>query len=306
MFEKNDPGENMFKNFNDLNKKTNNIPKTLVVAAAHDIHTLRAVNAASKELKMQYILVGRQNDIQTLSEKAGIPISGEIIDEPDEASCARRAVSLIRNGSGNALMKGLIETGTLLKEVLDTKNGIKGSGTLSHLAVLETPAYHKLIGITDGGMIPAPTFEQKVEIVKNTAGFYNKMGYKKPKIAALCASEAVSPKIPETIDAAELQAKSERGELGRCLLEGPLSFDLAINKKSAETKGITSQISGEADILLVPGITTGNVLAKGLIYWAGAKMAGCILGAKTPIILTSRGAGTEEKILSIKLCLFSE
>jgi len=190
----------------------------------------------------------------------------------------------------------------LLKEVLERETGIRGTGTLSHLAILEVAAYKKLIGITDGGMIPNPTLAQKADIAVNAATFFRQIGCKTPKIAALCASESVSPKIQETVDAAELQEMCRKGELGDCLLEGPISFDLAISKESARIKGFNSQISGETDILLVPNITVGNVLAKGLTYWAGAKMAGCVLGATVPIVLASRGASAEEKLFSIMIC----
>jgi phosphate butyryltransferase len=152
-------------------------------------------------------------------------------------------------------------------------------------------------------MIPVPTLEQKADIARNAATFFRSIGYKRPNIAALCASEIRSEKMPETVDAAELQAMCQRGELGDCLLEGPLSFDIAVSHESAVIKGFKSEISGETDILLIPNITVGNVLAKGLIYWAKAVMAGCIIGAKTPIVLTSRGASTEEKLLSILLSI---
>jgi len=150
-------------------------------------------------------------------------------------------------------------------------------------------------------MIPAPTLEQKIDIVKNAVDYFKSIGYVKPKVAALCASESISPKIQETVEAAELKDICDKGGLGNCLLDGPISFDLAVSKESAEIKGFRSEISGETDIFLVPNITAGNVLVKSLIYWAGAKMAGCILGAKVPIVLVSRGASTEEKMLSIMI-----
>jgi len=292
----------VYKNFKDLNRNITDTQRTLVVAAAHDQHTLEAVYAAAKELGTRYILVGDREKIISISEELGVsPDPGAIADGIDDPGCASIAVDLIRNGSGNALMKGMIDTGTLLKAVLNKDSGIRGSGTLSHLALLESPGYHKLIGVTDGGMIPSPTPEQKVDIVKNAVGFFNDIGYTKPKVAALCASESVSPKIQETVDAAELQAMCRKGELGDCLLEGPISFDLAVSKESAEIKGFKSEISGETDILLVPNITVGNVFVKGQIYWAGAKMAGCIVGAEVPVVLVSRGASSEEKLLSILL-----
>lgn len=292
----------MFKSFDELSSKVTASQRTLVVAAAHEEHTLEAVFTAAVNMKMHYILVGKRKEIEIISSGLGEhPDSETIIDANDDVECADIAVSLIKNGSGDALMKGLLDTGTLLKAVLEKDTGIRDSNTLSHLAILETSGYHKLIGITDGGMIPNPTLMQKAEIVINAAGYFRDIGYDKPKIAALCASESISPKIPETVEAAHLQEMCKEGRLGKCLLEGPLSFDIAVSRESADIKGFSSEISGETDILLVPNFTVGNVLAKGLIYCAGAKMAGIILGAKAPVVLTSRGASSEEKMYSIML-----
>ncbi|MCL2819471.1 MAG: phosphate acyltransferase [Oscillospiraceae bacterium] len=294
----------MFRNFKELSDSIPSAERTLVVAAAHDKHTLEAVLTAADNLDINYILVGNSAEIELLLSQLGkTPDKGSIINEPDSIKCARKAVALIKEGAGDALMKGLLDTGTMLKAVLDKETGIRDSGTLSHLAILETPGYHKLIGITDGGMIPNPVLEQKADIVKNAVMFFKRLGYEKPNVAALCASETVNPKIPETIEAAELQIMCRNGELGDCLLEGPLSFDLAISRESADIKGFSSRISGETDILLVPNFTVGNVLAKGLIYCAGAKMAGIVLGAKVPVVLTSRGASMEEKLFSIMLSI---
>jgi len=294
--------EMMLKSFDELSGKIKETSKTLVVAAPHDSHTLEAVFNAADKLQIRYILAGNREKIISISSELGFSTDpAAIIDCGDDADCACTATALIREGRGDALMKGSLETGVLLKAVLDKEAGIRGSGTLSHLAILEVPVYHKFIGITDGGMIPNPAVGQKADIAKNAAGYYRSIGYKCPKIAAICASEKVSPKMRDTLDAAELQAMCIRGELGNCLLEGPMSFDIAISEESALIKGVSSAVSGDADILLVPDITVGNVLAKGLIYWAGAKMAGCVLGAKAPIVLTSRGATTEEKLFSIML-----
>lgn len=294
----------MYRNFDELSNNVKATQKTLVVAAAHDSHTLEAVFAAASEYRMRFILVGNRKKIISMSSALGESAPPEtIVDCDDDTKCAEQAVKLIKEGSGDALMKGFLNTGTLLKAVLCKESGIRGLGILSHLAILEIPSYHKLIGVTDGGMIPNPTLAQKADIVINSADFFRSIGYEMPKIAALCAAENVSTKIQETIDAAELQAMCRRGELGTCLLEGPLSFDLAISEESALVKGFSSEISGNTDVLLVPNITVGNVLVKGLIYWANAKMAGCIISAKVPIVLTSRGASAEEKLLSILLSI---
>jgi phosphotransacetylase len=293
------------KCFDDLRKKlAAESPKTLVVAAAHDAHTLEAVSAAAKELPMKSILVGdREKILAILSDLGEAPDADAVVDCADGADCARLAVSLVREGRGDVLMKGMIETGTLLKAVLDKDAGIRDSGVMSHLAVLEVPHYHKLALITDGGILTNPTLEQKADIVRNAVAFCRNLGWDQPKVAALCAVEAVSKRMPETVEAAELQEMCLRGELGDCILEGPMSFDISTDPESARIKGYKSAISGDVDIFLVPNITVGNVLAKGLIHWGGAIMAGCVLGAKAPIVLVSRGASAQEKLLSIMLCL---
>ena len=295
----------MFAGFDELRGGlTNGTPKTLVAAAAHDLHTLEAIYAAAKEFPLKYILVGNRNRIMDISSKLGCtPNPNAIVDAGSDAECARKAVALVHDGLGDVLMKGILESGILLKTALEKNTGVRSSVTLSHLAVLEVPAYRKLIGVTDGGMLPTPTLEQKADIVRNTVSFYRRLGYERPKIAALCASEAVSGKIPETVDAAKLQLMCRNGELGDCLLEGPLSFDIAVSPEAAAIKGVSSMVSGDADVFLVPNITAGNVLSKGLIHWGGAKMAGCILGAKVPIVLGSRSATAEEKLFSIMLCI---
>jgi len=293
----------MYKNFLELGKKRTT-PKTIVVAAAHDSHTLEAVYNAAGKFHFHYILVGDREKIISASSQLGVSLDPDIIVEvKDDAGCARTAVDLVTTGSGDVLMKGILETGTLLKAVLDKNSGIRSTGTLSHLAILEVPGYHKLIGITDGGMIPNPDFSQKADIVKNAVAFFRGLGYECPKIAALCASETVTGKMQETVDAQKLQAICNDGGFGDCLLEGPLSFDITVSREAASIKGFSSEISGDADILLVPNISAGNILAKGLIYWANAKMAGIVLGATVPIILASRAASPEEKLLSIMISI---
>ena len=292
----------MFKSFKELSNKMKSGSRTLIVSAAHDVSTLEAVFAAESELNIKYILVGNREMILSLSSSLGKSLNDDaVVDGTDDTDCAHLSVELIRKGMGNALMKGTLDTGTLMKAVLDRESGIRGSGTLSHLAIIETPGYHKLIGVTDGGMIAHPTLLQKADIARNAAAFFQSIGYERPKIAALCALESVNPKIRETVEAAELQEMCRNGEIENCLMEGPLSFDIAVSRESASIKGFSSEISGDTDILLVPDITVGNVMVKALIYWAGAKMAGCILGANVPIVLTSRGASAEEKLLSIML-----
>ena len=295
----------MYKNFQEMRENLQALPpRSIVVAAAHESHTLEAVFAAASELPMKYLLVGDRGRILEISSELGTTVhESMIIDGGDDIECAQKAVNLIRDGRGDVLMKGKLDTATLLRAALNNSTGIKDSTTVSHIAILEVPHYHKLIAITDAGILPNPTLEQKAEIVRNAVKFYHKMGFPHPKVAALCASEILNEKIIETVDAHHLQKMCEAGELGDCLLEGPISFDLAISTKSAEEKGYHSAISGDVDILHVPGITAGNLLSKGLIYWGDAIMAGCVLGAKVPIALMSRAASPTGKLYSIMLCL---
>ena len=273
------------------------------MAAAHDEHTLEAVFKASSSLPMKYLLVGNKEKISFIAKESGHAVRDEDIVEADtNEDAAKKAVERIRSGQGDVLMKGILETGTLLKAVLDKEIGIRGSGTMSHCGIVEIPAYGKLVAVTDGGMIPYPNLEQKRDIVKNAVSFFHSLGVKRPKVAALAAVETVSAKMPETVDGQALKELFLKEDWG-CVLEGPISFDLAISKESALIKGYGSEVSGEVDILLVPNMVTGNVLSKSLLYWANAKMAGCVLGATAPIVLVSRGATVEEKFLSIMLCL---
>ncbi|MCL2753364.1 MAG: phosphate acyltransferase [Defluviitaleaceae bacterium] len=216
---------------------------------------------------------------------------------------AKEAVGFIKDNKGNVLMKGSMPTGELLKAVVDKQNGIGVGGLMTHIAAFECPAYHKLLFVTDGGMVTAPDLEQKTKILKNAVDFLLKIGYKQPKVAAICAAEALNPKIEETVHASELAKSASNGDFGDIILEGPISFDLAISQKSAEKKGFESKIAGETDLCLMPNIASGNVLGKSLLYMGNAKMAGCILGASVPIVLTTRGASSEEKILSMALAL---
>ena len=295
----------MYRNFKEMRDNLSSVaPKTIVVAAAHDEKSLEAVYSAAEVLPMQYILVGNRARIMEISSKLGkMPAENTIVEGGDNTDCVRKAVSLVREGRGHVLMKGISETGALLKAVLDKEIGIRDATTMSHVAMLEVPAYHKLIAITDAAMLTYPTGEQKADIVRNAVAFCRRIGIDRPKVAALCAIESVSDRMPETFDAKALQDMCKRGELGECLLEGPISFDLAVSSESARVKGYVSSIAGDADILIVPNITVGNVLCKGLLYWGGAKMAGCVLGAKVPIAVVSRASSAQEKLLSILLCL---
>ena len=278
-------------------------PREAVVAAAHDEHTLQAVLAARRDGLIRPILVGRRNEIRSIARSLGEELSPEqIVDAQDDLECAARSVALIREGKGDILIKGMLQTGTLLKAVVHRETGIRASQVMSHVAILDVPRYHKLLFITDGGMVVAPNLEQKGHILKNAVDFCRFLGYERPKAAALCAVETVNPAMPETGDALSLKEAGERGEFGPCIVEGPISLDLATDREAALVKGYHSPVAGDADILLVPAIAVGNVLGKALYGLAGGQMAGVVLGAAVPITINSRGATPEEKYYSILLC----
>lgn len=294
----------MLKNFKELREKVGSCaPKTVAVACAHDAHTLEAVLRAADEGILRYALVGRKDDILRIGGELGHTISeGDVIPAETDEEAAKLAVSLVREGRADFLQKGLMQTATILKAVVNKETGIGLGRPMSHTALLEIPGYHKLLGVADGGMIPAPDLAAKKAIVHNAAELFRQLGYERPLISAVCAAETVSPKIIETVDAAALKEAALAGAFGNCYVEGPISLDLALDKASAKIKGYESPVCGETDILLVPSMAAGNMMVKGLLIFAGAKMVGVVTGAKCPIALNSRSASFEEKYNSLLAC----
>lgn len=292
----------MYKNFDELIKSVQRkaSKKKVVLAAAHDEHALEAVIEADKNNIAEPVLVGDSEKIVALLEKHKVAKDKYTIIHTDtDSEASKKAVELIRNHQADFLMKGKMQTSDLLREVVNKETGLYDGKPMSHLAIQELSSYHKLLGVTDGGMIMYPSLEEKKSIIENAVQFYHNMGYKTPKVGVLAAVEVINPKMPEAVEAGQLKEMNQRGEIKNCLVEGPISYDLAMNKESALIKGYESPVAGDPDILVVPNITAGNILGKSLIYSAGAKMAGIIIGAKVPIVLTSRGASTEEKYLSL-------
>ena len=277
--------------------------KTVVVACAHDSHTLEAILKAREEDLVKCLLVGHKDEIFRIAADLGYTLNEEeVLEAETDEEAATISVRLVREGKADFLQKGLMQTATILKAVVNRQTGLHTGGMISHTALLEIPGYHKLVCVTDAGMIPNPDLEGKKAIVRNAVDMFHRLGYDLPLVSALCAAENVSPKIPETVDAAALKEACKADELGKCYVEGPISFDLAMNKESAKIKRFNSPVSGETDILLVPNITAGNIMAKSLMEFGGARMAGCVIGAKCPIALNSRSASFEEKYYSLLLC----
>lgn len=294
----------VFSSFKELIEKVQGYEKRKVVAvaAAQDEHTLEAVFQGRDHNIVDPLLIGDSARIKGILNKLNISICDEnIIEAQDDTAAAYTAVELIKSGRADFIMKGKIQTADLLKAVVDKEKGLRTGRLMSHFVIQEVPSYHKLLVVTDGGMVMYPDLEQKRQIIQNSVDTLVSMGYDKPKVAVLAAVENVNPKMPETMDAAELKKMNQNGEITNCIVEGPISYDLAMSRESAAIKGFESPVCGDSDILVVPNIIAGNILGKCLVYSANAKMAGFIVGAKVPIVLTSRGATAEEKYLSLAL-----
>ena len=292
------------KNFEQLIQKVKYIDgtKRVAVVCAHDKHTLQALKKAENEGLVKSILIGWSDKIiEILKELEFDKDESDIIDVREDVEASYKAVDMINDGKADFIMKGKIQTADLLKAVVDKDRGLRNAKVMSHIAFFEVPNYHKLLAITDGGMIMYPDFDKKKSILENAADTLISLGYEKPKVAILTAVEKINTKMQETVDAGSLKEMYVNNPDGNCIVEGPISYDLAMNRESAEIKGFASPVTGDADILLASNITVGNILAKSLIYSAGSKMAGIVVGAKAPIVLTSRGASAEEKYLSLAM-----
>jgi phosphate butyryltransferase len=273
----------------------------LAVAAAHDEEVLMAIRDAVKMSIVTPILVGNKGKIEKISGEIGLDLTGiKIIDEDDISVCAEQAVKLVSSGEADFVMKGLLDTSVLLKQVLNKEYGLRTSNLLSHVMLYEVDTYHKLMIMTDGGMVIAPDYKQKEQIIENAVKAGLALGEDVVKVACICAKEKVNEKMPSTVDAKALQEACEAGRFGNtAIVEGPLAFDLAVSKEASEVKGFKSQISGDVDVFLVPTIEVGNGIGKALTYLAHAKSAGVVMGAAAPIVLTSRADTHETKLYSI-------
>ena len=275
--------------------------KKLSVAVAQDDAVLGAVRAAKDRGIADAILVGDEDKIREIATAENIDISDfEVIDVKDNTEAARTAVKLVHDGKAEMYMKGLIDTKGFLKSVLDKEVGLRTDKTLSHVCLFEIEGYEKMFFLTDVAFIPYPTLEDKVGIINNTVEVAHACGIECPKVAPLAAVEVVNPKMPATVEAAELTKMNEEGKITGCIVDGPLSMDLAIDPEAARHKGATGRkIVGDADILLFPDIHAGNLVYKTLVHTAKVKNGNVLTGTKAPVILTSRSDDLETKVNSI-------
>ncbi|WP_017414688.1 phosphate butyryltransferase [Clostridium tunisiense] len=276
--------------------------KTIAIAAAQDKVVLEAVVQAVKDNIVDAILVGDKTKILSLGEELNLDLSNmRIEDECDINKAAAKAVDLVSRGEAQFLMKGILGTADLLKAVLNKEAGLKTNNLLSHVMIYEVPTYHKLLFLTDGGMVPYPELKDKIGIINNAVKVAHSLQIEKPMVAPICAVEVVNPSMQATLDAAALATMNKRGQIKGCIIDGPLALDNAISKEAAHHKGIVSEVAGETDILLVPNIEAGNFLGKSLTYFAQAESAGVIVGAKCPVVLVSRADSAKSKLYSIAL-----
>ncbi|HHY80007.1 MAG TPA: phosphate butyryltransferase [Thermoanaerobacter sp.] len=276
-------------------------PKTIAVAQAADEDVLEAIKEAHERGIVNAILVGDREKIERIASSISMPLRDhEIIDIKSSLEACREAVKLVSDGKADILMKGLVQTAEILRVVLDKEIGLRTGRTLSHVAVFESP-YNRFILLTDVAMNIAPDLKAKIDIILNAADVARQIGIAMPKVAVLGAVETVNPDMQATVDAAILSKMSERGQIKNVIIDGPLALDNALSEESARQKGIVSPVAGNADILLAPDIEAGNILYKAITYIAERKIAGIIMGAKRPIVLTSRADSSESKFNSIML-----
>ncbi len=264
-----------------------------------------AVEAAAKRLIVP-ILVGPRAKIEEIAIKNGIDLGkSKIVDVPHSDAAAAKAVELVRTGEAELLMKGSLHTDELLSAVVARETGLRTGRRISHVFIMDVPTYHKVLVVTDAAINIAPALEDKMHIAQNAIDLAIALGVTKPKVAILAAVETVTSKMPATIDAAALCKMADRGQITGGLLDGPLAFDNAISKEAAKTKGIRSEVAGDPDILLVPDLEAGNMLAKQLSFLANADSAGLVLGARVPIILTSRADSVRSKVASCAVAMLT-
>ncbi len=295
----------MIANFEDLlSYARTRGPKTIAVACAQDDDVLKAVEAARKQKIAEAILVGDAAKIKEKAQLVDVDLNNyQVIDIADLAEASLKAVELVSSGKAHMVMKGLVDTSIILKAVLNKSVGLLSGNVLSHVALFDVPKYHKLLLITDAAMNIAPSLKTKKQIIENALVVTRALDIAEPKVGVLCAKEKVNPKMPATVDAAALVEMNQSGALSGCLVGGPFALDNAISKEAAKLKGIDHPAAGDCDVLLCPDIEAGNIFYKSLSILSDSRNAGTIVGAKAPVVLTSRADSDDVKLNSIALAV---
>ncbi len=294
----------MIHKLSELIERAKSKPKRkIAVAAAEDKPVLKSIMAAMKEEIVIPVLIGNKPEIEKIAQSIDFDLSGVQIFHNDKGAneSARIAVSMVKSGEADILMKGFVSTGALLKAVLDKENGLRKGKILSHVAFFESPYYHKLLCVTDVAMNMDPDFDTKLHILNNAVEACHNIGIEIPRVAVVAAVEVVNPKMEATVHAAMMKTMSDRKQFSDCIVDGPLALDNAVNKEAADHKGIVSEVAGDCDVILVPNLEAGNMFYKALNFMGGATVAAVIMGAAVPIVLTSRSDSESSKMLSIAL-----
>lgn len=276
------------------------------MAVAEDEEVLRAIKSAIEHRLVEPILIGDRIEVEKIADRIGLDLTGvKLMDIKDKLLAARKATQLVNSGEADILMKGLVDTSVIMRQVLDKEIGLRTDRLISHGSIFEVATYHKIFLVSDAAMNIAPNLEQKKNILNNVVELALLLGNDNPKVAVLASKEKVSNKMEATVHAKQLAEMNRKGDIIGCIVDGPFALDNAISKEAALTKGISSDVAGDADVLLVPHIDAGNILYKSLVFLAKAKSAGIILGTKAPIVLTSRADDGESKLYSIALGVIS-
>ena len=273
----------------------------LVTAVVHpcDVPSLEAALVARDRGLIDPILIGPEERIRAAAQAGGIDLTGCVIDPvPYSHAAAARGVELVRRAEAEAIMKGSLHTDELMGEIVKAESGLRTARRISHVFVMQVPALDRLLLVTDGAVNIDPSLEVKADIVRNSIDLARALGIREPRVAILSAVETVTSKLRSTLDAAALCKMAERGQIAGGILDGPLAFDNAVSLAAARTKGIASEVAGRADILVAPDLEAGNILAKQLEYFAGALAGGVVLGARVPVIVSSRSDPLESRVLS--------
>lgn len=287
-----------------IERVTNREKKKIAVAAAEDVEILEVVQKAIELNIAEFILIGDKNKIEQLARENHIELDLYIIDEPEHAKAAEKAVELVKTKEADAIMKGLLHTSTFLKAVLNKEKGLNTGRLISQISVFDKEDGEGLQLLTDCAISIEPTLEEKKQIIENAVDLAIKLGYERPKVALLSAIEVVNPKIKDTVEAAILSKMGDRGQIKNAIIDGPFALDNAISKKAAEQKGIKGEVAGCADILVAPNLQVGNVLTKALTYYAHKDVAAAVMGAGAPVVMTSRSDSVKNKLLSIALASY--
>jgi len=277
-------------------------PAQIAVAAGHDPDVIAALKEAKEMGLAEGLFVGNAEKIQALARAVDLQLwPDQVIDERDDATAARRAIALVREGRASMLMKGKIGTATLIKAVLDREAGLRAGRQLSQVIVFQVPGFKRLMIMTDAAINIAPTLEQKAEICRNAIDVAHAIGIEKPNVAALCALEFVNQEMPATVDAAALAAMCLRGQIQGAYIEGPIALDVPLSRFAADRKGIDSPLVENTDVFIAPDIEAANILYRAILYFAKGESGGIVVGAKVPLILLSRAETPETKIRSIAI-----